>query len=267
MKEKKTAVLAVSFGTSYEDTRRKTLDVIEKEMQEAYPDWSLYRAWTSGMVRKKIKERDGIEIPGVGQALEMMKRDGISRIAVQPTHMMNGFEYWKLYGEISDMREQFDRISVGKPLLTDLTDCDQVLQELVKEIPAAEDEALVLMGHGSLHYANFVYAALNYRLRELGYQNVHIGTVEAWPSLESVSACVRAQNPKKVILAPFLIVAGDHATNDLAGEEEDSWRSYFLAEGYQVECVLRGLGEYTGIRRILLEHLREAVDELNGEQK
>ena len=125
MKEKKAAVLAVSFGTSYEDTRRKTLDVIEKEMQEAYPDWPLYRAWTSGMVRKKIKERDGIEIPGVGQALEMMKRDGISRIAVQSTHMMNGFEYWKLYGEISDMREQFDRISVGKPLLTDLTDCDR----------------------------------------------------------------------------------------------------------------------------------------------
>lgn len=258
MEEKRKAVLAVSFGTSYEETRKKTLDVIEQEMQAACPGWPLYRAWTSGMVRKKIRERDGIEIPGVRQALEQMQADGIRQVAVQPTHMMNGFEYWKLYREVEEMQDRFEQVSVGQPLLTDLDDCDRVLQELAQAISPAEDEALVLMGHGSLHYANFVYAALDYRLKELGYPNIHIGTVEAWPSLKSVQVHVREQHPGKVILAPFLMVAGDHATNDLAGDEEDSWKSCFEADGYQVECVLRGLGEYPGIRQILLEHLQEA---------
>lgn len=262
MEEKKTAVLAVSFGTSYEDTRKKTLDVIEREMQETYPQWPFYRAWTSGMIRKKIQKRDGIFIPGVGQALEQMRQDGIRRIAVQPTHMMNGYEYGKLHREIASMQEQFERISIGKPLLTELEDCDRVLEELAAQIPVTEREALILMGHGSLHYANFVYAALDYRLRELGHQNIYIGTVEAWPSLESVLRHVRQQKPEKVILAPFLMVAGDHVSNDLAGEHADSWKRSFETEGYRTECVMRGLGEYPGIRQIFLDHLREAVREL-----
>lgn len=264
MEKKETAVLAVSFGTSYENTRKKTLDVIEREIREAYPDRAFYRAWTSGMIRKKIRERDGICIPGVKEALEQMKEDGIRQIAVQPTHMMNGLEYWKLYREISEERDSFAQVSIGKPLLTELKDCDRVLRELLKEIPVSEEEALVLMGHGSLHYANFVYGALDYRLKELGYRNVSVGTVEAWPSLESVLRQVNAQRPERVILAPFMMVAGDHVRNDLAGEE-GSWKSRFLAEGYPVECVLKGLGEYPGIRKILMEHLQDAVSELEAE--
>ncbi len=264
MEEKKTAVLVVSFGTSYENTRKKTLDVIGREMQEAYPQWPFYQAWTSGMIRKKIQMRDGIFIPGVEQALEQMRQDGIRRIAVQPTHMVNGSEYGKLCREVSSVQDQFDRICIGKPLLTEPEDCDCVLEELASQIPVTEREALVLMGHGSRHYANYVYAALNYRLRELGHQNIYIGTVEAWSSLESVLGSVRRQEPEKVVLAPFLMVAGDHVVNDLAGEQADSWKSVFEAEGYQTECVTRGLGEYPGIRRILMEHLRETVSGLEG---
>lgn len=256
-KETKKAILAVSFGTSHNDTRKITIDAIEQDMQAAFPDYALYRAWTSKMIIKKVNARDGVHICNVKEAMEKMLQDGITDVLVQPTHVINGIENDLMKEDTLAFQEQFHSISFGDPLLTSEQDNLAVIDAITSEFKTlTKDEVLVLMGHGTTHYANAIYAALDYTFKDKGYSNIFLGTVEAYPTMESLLKMVHAYQPKKVVLAPFMIVAGDHAKNDMASDEPDSWYSQFKAAGYDVKPVLKGLGEYTGIRKLFIEHLK-----------
>lgn len=253
----KKAILAVSFGTSHNDTREVTIDAIEKDMQAAFPEYPLYRAWTSKMIINKVNKRDHVHIDTVKEAMEKMRADGITDVLVQPTHVINGIENDIMKEEALSYREDFHSISFGDPLLTSEQDNREVLEAVAEEFSwLKEDEVLVLMGHGTTHYANSIYAALDYTFKDKGHKNIFLGTVEAYPSMESIMKLVRKYAPSKVVLAPFMIVAGDHAKNDMAGDDPESWYSQFKEAGYKVEAVIKGLGEYPGIRKILVNHLK-----------
>lgn len=256
----KKAILAVSFGTSHNDTREVTIDAIEKDMKDAFPDYALYRAWTSKMIIRKLKSRDHVHIHTVKEAMEQMRTDGITDVLVQPTHVINGIENDLMKEDALSYRDDFHSISFGDPLLTSEQDSLDVIQAVVDEFPDLDPEdALVFMGHGTTHYANSIYAALDYTFKDRGFKNIFLGTVEAYPSMETLMKMVKEYNPRKVILAPFMIVAGDHAKNDMAGDDPESWYNQFKAAGFDTEARFKGLGEYTGIRKILVEHLR-AID-------
>ena len=259
--ETKKAILAVSFGTSHNDTRKVTIDAIERDMQEAFPDYMLYRAWTSKMIIKKLKNRDNVHVFTVREAMEQMKKDGITDVLIQPTHVINGIENDLMKEDALAYRDDFHSITFGDPLLTSAEDNLAVIQAIADEFSGlAQDQVLVLMGHGTTHYANSIYAALDYTFKDKGCKNIFLGTVEAYPSMESLMRMVKEYNPSKVVLAPFMIVAGDHAKNDMAGDDPDSWYSQFKAAGFEVEPVIKGLGEYTGVRSLLVEHLRVAAE-------
>ena len=256
---KKKAILVVSFGTSFPETREKTIDRIEADIAAAYPDYTLYRAWTSKMILAKLRKRDGIVIPTVTEAVEQMIADGVEELLVQPTHIINGVENDLMKQDVLAKQDAFRKIAFGDPLLTTTEDNAAVIEAVMAEFGDLKaGEALVLMGHGTTHYANTVYAALDYTFKDLGYPRTFLGTVEAYPSLESLKKQLRALAPKKLILAPFMVVAGDHATNDMSGEDEDSWRSQFETEGYEVACVLKGLGEYRKVRELYVAHAEAA---------
>lgn len=254
-------ILVVSFGTSYKETREKTIDVIENEIQAAYPDHKVYRAWTSRMILAKLKKRDGIHYDNVIEAMDRMLSDGIRQVTVQPTHVINGIENDKMKEEVLAYKDRFEKIAFGTPMLTSQDDIDRAAQNIVDEFAPQmeENSTLVLMGHGTPHYANAVYAALNYRFRDIEYPKILMATVEAYPDVDAMLRFVKKEKPDKVYLTPFMIVAGDHANNDMAGEDEDSWASILKREGIEVEPVLKGLGEYRSFRKILIDHVGEAV--------
>ena len=261
MERKTKAILVVSFGTSFHRTREKTIDRIEADIEAAYPDYQIYRAWTSKMIIAKLLRRDGVKVPTVAEAVEQMIADGITELIVQPTHVINGVENDLMKEDVLKRRDAFERVAFGDPLLTSQEDNVAVIRAVMEEFPdLKEDEALVLMGHGTTHYANAIYAALDYTFKDMGYSRVFLGTVEAYPSMESLKKQIRALGPKRLILAPFMVVAGDHAIHDMSGQDEDSWRSQFEREGYEVVCQMKGLGEYSGVRQIYLEHVREAQE-------
>ena len=258
--ETKKAILAVSFGTSHEDTRKVTIDAIEDSMRQAFPEYPVYRAWTSKMIIRKLKNRDNIIVPTVKEAMEQMAADGITDVLVQPTHVINGIENDRMKEDALSFRDSFHSISFGDPLLTTEDDSHKVIAAIAREFShITKDQALVFMGHGTTHFANSIYAALDYTFKDKGYHNFFLGTVEAYPSMESLKKMVKAYRPKEVVLAPFMIVAGDHAKNDMAGDDPESWYSQFKDEGYEVKAVLKGLGEYKGIRRLFIDHIR-AID-------
>ncbi len=255
----KKAILVVSFGTSFSRTRAKTIDQIEKDIEEAFLDYRIYRAWTSKRIIEKLLRRDNVRIPTVKEAAEQMIADGITRVIVQPTHLVNGIENEEMKRDVLAFEADFEAVSFGDPLLTTTEDNEQALLAVMKEFSDMDPkDALVFMGHGTTHYANSVYAALDYMLKDLGYSHAFLGTVEAYPSLDTLLKRVGELRPGKVLLAPFMIVAGDHAIHDMSGEDEDSWRSRFEAEGFRVECLMKGLGEYEGIRRRFIEHVKAA---------
>ena len=259
--ETKKAILAVSFGTSHNDTRKVTIDAIERDMQEAFPDYMLYRAWTSKMIIKKLKNRDNVHVFTVREAMEQMKKDGITDVLIQPTHVINGIENDLMKEDALAYRDDFHSITFGDPLLTSAEDNLAVIQAIADEFSdLAQDQVLVLMGHGTTHYTNSIYAALDYTFKDKGYKNIFLGTVEAYPSMESLMRMVKEYNPSKVVLAPFMIVAGDHAKNDMAGDDPESWYSQFKTAGFEVEPVVKGLGEYPGVRSLLVEHLKVAAE-------
>ena len=238
----KKAILVFSFP----DTCKKTIDVIEERIGKHFPDYKIYRAWTSKMIMAKLLARDNIKINNVTEAMEQMIADGITEVIVQPTHVINGIE------------NDFERITFGDPLLTTQQDHAEIVNAICQEFSdLPSDCALILMGHGTSHYANDVYAALDYRFKDLGHSNIHLATVEGYPTLENVIRMVKEQGAKKVILTPFMIVAGDHARNDMSGEDEDSWKNQFQAAGYEVECCMKGLGEYPAVQDMLIRHVTE----------
>ena len=255
----KKAILIVSFGTSYENTRKRTIDAIERDIADAFPVCPAYRAWTSKMIIAKLKKRDGIIIHTVKEAMEQMLLDGITDVIVQPTHVINGIENDQMKADALSFRDRFSSIVFGNPLLTTEEDNQAVVQAVAGEFQDMDQEtALVLMGHGTEHYANSVYAALDYRFKDMGHKNIFLGTVEAYPALDSLLRAADSFQPKKIVLAPFMIVAGDHARNDLAGAEADSWDSILKADGFETEVIMKGLGEIDAIAEMFVKHLKKA---------
>lgn len=254
------AILVVSFGTSYRETREKTIDKIEQHIAAVYPDHRIYRAWTSKKIIRKLLQRDGMKICTVKEAMELMAKDGIREVIVQPTHIINGIENDSMKEEALACADDFDRLVFGDPLLTTEQDNWDIIEAIRREFSFLQDtEALVLMGHGTTHYANSVYAALDYAFKDKGCPNVFLGTVEAYPSMETLKKLLAARNPKKVYLAPFMIVAGDHASNDMSGNDSDSWKYQLEQEGYPVTCVLKGLGEYPAVHDMFVRHISEKL--------
>lgn len=253
------AILVVSFGTSYEETRKKSIEAIEREIGETFPEYRVYRAWTSQMIIRKLRERDGYEVDTVSQAMERMLEDGVRELIVQPTHVVNGVENDRMKEDVARYANRLETVSFGAPLLTSDLDYERLVTCLKKEFSELpEDTALVWMGHGTSHYVNSAYAALDYRFKDMGCGRMYVGTVEAYPELESVMDGLGRGHCRKVLLSPLMMVAGDHAHNDMA-DGEDSWKGRLEAEGYEVTCLLKGLGEYAGVREILVDHIRQAV--------
>jgi len=262
----KKAILVVSFGTSHQDTRERTIDEIEKSMGQAFSSYTIYRAFTSKMIIQILKKRDNLFIPTVAEAMEQMHKDGIEEVIIQPTHILNGIENDCMIEEVKQYLSCFHSVRLGAPLLTETEDYERVIKGLTKEEDILnlenrnEDEAVIFMGHGSEHYSNTSYAALQYMLWDFNYRDIYVATVEAYPYLVTVINFLKSKKYRKITLIPFMIVAGDHARNDMAGEEEDSWKVLLENEGYEVECLLKGLGEYSCIREQLISHAREAVE-------
>ena len=257
-------LLIVSFGTSFNDSRRLTIGGIEGAMAEAFPDWSVRRAFTSQIIIDHVKARDGEVIDNMTEALDRAADNGVKRLAVQPTHLMPGFEYNDVYAEVGSYADAFEAVAIGQPLLTsdeDFSRVAQILVDITKEYDDGET-AICFMGHGTEADSNEVYARMQGVLDSMGMKNYFIGTVEAEPSLEDVLAMVKEGGYSKVLLRPMMIVAGDHANNDMAGDEEDSWKSVFENAGYDVTCILEGLGQVEAIQEIFVEHAKAALEEI-----
>ena len=257
-------LLVVSFGTSFNDSRRLTIGAIEGSLAESFPDWSVRRGFTSQIIIDHVLSRDGVAIDNVSEALNRAADNGVKTLVVQPTHLIDGFEYNDLVDELAGFADAFEAIAVGEPLLSSEEDFAAVAEAIVQATAEYDDgeTAICFMGHGTEAESNGVYARMQQVLSEAGYDNYFIGTVEAEPSVEDLLAAVQAGDYKRVVLRPLMIVAGDHANNDMAGDEEDSWKSVFESAGYEVECVLSGLGELEAIRDLFVQHAQAAMDSL-----
>ena len=258
--EKKTGIITVSFGTAYPETREKTIGAIEKAIAGAFPRCAHYRAFTSGMVLRRIAREENLHIDTLDQAMTRAAGDGVRELTVQPTLFMPGREYGKLKQIVEENRQLFDRVALGAPLIGSEEDCRLVAQALKKEADAFSDgeTAVCLMGHGTDVEANRVYEVLQQALRDLGSGHIFIGTVESVPGIEELLTAVSDGDFRRVVLSPLMVVAGDHACNDMAGSEPDSWASRFRAADFEVRCVLRGLGELEDIRNIYVAHAKAA---------
>lgn len=276
-------ILVVSFGTSFNDSRAADIKGIEDALQEAYPDWAVRRAFTAQIIINHVQARDGECIDNMDQALERAVSNGVKNLVVQPTHLMHGAEYDELMESLEAYRDQFVSVKVAEPLLgevgADATAINEDKKAVAEAITAKAVEtagydsletakedgtAFVFMGHGTSHTAKVSYSQMQTQMGELGYDNVWIGTVEGEPeetSCEAVMEAVADAGYKKVILRPLMVVAGDHANNDMAGEEEDSWLSMFQASGNfdSVETQIAGLGEIDAIQKIYAAHTADAM--------
>ena len=279
-------LLVVSFGTSYNDSRINDIKSIEDALQEAYPDWSVRRAFTAQIIINHIQARDGEKIDNMTQALERAVANGVKNLVVQPTHLMHGAEYDEMCAAIDDYRDNFDAVSIAEPLLgevgSDATVINADKEAVAKAITAAAVEAsgfdsleaakeasaaFVLLGHGTAHVARVSYSQMSTQMQQLGYENVFIGTVEGEPeetACESVIEEVRAAGYTTVILRPLMVVAGDHANNDMAGSDDDSWKPMFEDAGLTVDCQIAGLGGIADIQALYIAHTQAAIDSLNA---
>ncbi len=278
-------ILVVSFGTSFNNSRVADIKGIEDALQTAYPDWSVRRAFTAQIIINHVQARDGEMIDNVNQALERAVTNGVKNLIVQPTHLMHGAEYDELIGELDNYKDQFESVQVAEPLLGEVGEDATVInadKKAVAEIltteavktagydsqDAAKEDgtAFVFMGHGTSHAAKVSYSQMQTQMQELGYDNVFIGTVEGEPeetACEAVIDAVAEAGYTKVVLRPLMVVAGDHANNDMAGEDEDSWLSMFKASGKfdSVDTQIAGLGEIEGIQQIYVEHTADVMNQ------
>lgn len=254
-------LLTVSFGTSYHDTRRLTIGAIEHAMEKAFPDYSVRRGFTSRIIINLLQSRDHIAIDHVSRALERAVKNRVKKLVIQPTHLMNGLEYMNVIKMADEYSDVFEQLSVGQPLLASDDDFNAVIKIITEETEQYDDgeTAICYMGHGTEAESNQVYGRMQDMLRAAGYENYYVGTVEASPTLDKVLSAVRSGNYNKVVLAPLMIVAGDHANNDMAGDGEDSWKTVFEKAGYHVTCLIRGLGELDAIQQIFIEHAKAAA--------
>ena len=257
-------LLVVSFGTSFNDSRAEDIGGVEKALQEANPDWSVRRAFTAQIIINHVQARDDEVIDNMQQALDRAVANGVKNLVVQPTHLMNGLEYTDLVNELAENSDAFEHVAVGEPLLTSDDDFKAVISAITDATKEYDDgeTAICFMGHGTEADSNAVYQKMQDMLKEEGFDNYYVGTVEATPSCEDVIAQVKEGSYKKVVLEPLMIVAGDHANNDMAGDDDDSWKSQFKAAGYEVTCLVRGLGELEPIQQLFVQHAQAAIDSL-----
>lgn len=264
MKEKQ-AILVVSFGTSVEETRVKTIDACEKKIAETFKNYQIERAFTSNIIRKIYKER-GVDINSVEEALNKLKEAKYETVIVQPLHVIPGEEYSEKVVEVVNTYKNdgsFKKITVGTPLLSTVEDYDKVIEALKPEIAKLDKtDSIVFMGHGTHHFANSSYSCMQLKINDQKLPYI-VGTVEGYPALEQVETKLKERGSKSLTLVPLMVVAGDHAQNDMAGAEDDSWKSILEKDGYTVKASLRGMGEYEGIQAIYLEHIAEAIKGLN----
>lgn len=260
----KKAILICSFGTTYHETRERTIEAIEKMAAERFPEWEVRRAFTSRMVIRKLKERDGINVDYISEAMQKLIMDGFTDVVVQPTHIMNGMEYDDVVKTVYSYSMYIDRLVIGKPLLTSERDYELACEAISKTLGqyAGNGQAVVLMGHGSEHYANATYSQLQLKLWLSGNIDVYVTTTEGFPTYNDTVYLMSDRGYSKVTLFPFMIVAGDHATNDMAGDDEDSLKTLMLEQGYDVECIVRGMGEFPEFRELFMYHIQSAMDKL-----
>lgn len=258
-------LLVVSFGTSFNGSRAADIKGIEDALQAAYPDWSVRRAFTAQIIIDKLKKRDGITIDNMTEALDRCVEDGVKEIVVQPTHLMAGLEYADVKDELDKYADKFDKISLGDPLLTSDDDYKKVAAAIKENMASFDDgkTALCLMGHGTEADSNADYAKMQEVFKNEGLTQFFVGTVEAEPTCEDVIAAASAAGYKKAVLAPFMVVAGDHANNDMADETDpDSWAAKFVAAGFEVTCLLQGLGQNAAVDDIYVSHVDDAIAKL-----
>ena len=277
-------ILVVSFGTSFNDSRAEDIGGVEKALQAAYPDWSVRRAFTAQIIINHVQARDDEKIDNVDQALERAVSNGVKNLIIQPTHLMHGAEYDELKEAVDGYKDKFESVTIAEPLLgevgSDATVINEDKQAVAEAITAqavksanydsldaaAEDgTAFVFMGHGTSHTAKVTYSQMQTQMDTLGYKNVFIGTVEGEPeetACENVIEAVKAAGYKKVILRPLMVVAGDHANNDMAGEDEDSWKSQFEASGAfdEIDTQIEGLGRIDAVEQLYVQHTKAAMD-------
>lgn len=246
----KKAILTISFGTSYRGTLEKTIKAVEDKLQNEFKT-EVFRAFTSGMIIKKLRERDGIEIDTVETALEKLYAQGYTDIFCVPTHIMNGAEYDKARGMINGFQDKIN-IRISRPLISVTEDYFKIV-DIFKKRLTDKKRLYIFMGHGSEHFANSLYSALDYHFKDAGMNNVYVGTVEGFPNLETVIRQTNENDIKDVTLMPLMLVSGDHARNDMAVE----WKKEFEKNGFNVECDLTGLGEIEEIQNMYCEHLRD----------
>ena len=281
-------LLVVSFGTSFNDSRVKDIKGIEDALQEAYPDWSVRRAFTAQIIINHVQARDGEKIDNMQQAMDRAVANGVKNLVVQPTHLMHGAEYDEMMEMIDSYRDKFESVAVAEPLLGEVgadaavinSDKEAVAKAITAaavkdagfdslDAAAAEKTAFVFMGHGTSHTAKISYSQMQTTMQTLGYDNVFIGTVEGEPeetACENVIEAVKAADYTKVVLRPLMVVAGDHANNDMAGADDDSWLSEFKASGAfeEVDTQISGLGEISDIQQLYIAHTKAAIESLNG---
>ena len=275
-------LLVVSFGTSFNDSRVADIKSIEDALQEANPDWSVRRAFTAQIIINHIQARDGEKIDNMEQALERAVSNGVKQLVVQPTHLMHGAEYDEMCAAIDKVRDKFESVEIAEPMLgevgNDATVINADKEAVAKAVVAAALEesgyestaaakdagvAYVLMGHGTAHVAKVTYSQMATQMDKLGYENVFIGTVEGEPedtSCEAVIAAVKEAGYTTVVLRPLMVVAGDHANNDMAGADEDSWKTMFEAAGLTVNCQISGLGRIADVQALYVAHTKAAID-------
>lgn len=255
-------ILYASFGTTHDDARARQIDAVAAALSAAFPGAPVQQAFTSGMIRRSLDAR-GIHVPDVAEGLRLLADHGVDLVLAQPGHLMPGEEFEKLRGEVGRAANRFEAVEIADPLLTTTDDLFRVATIMAARFPRREGAAVVLMGHGSPACANAVYAALDYRLKDMGREDMHVATVEAYPALSDAVARVRAMHGvRDVTLAPLMLVAGDHATNDMAGDEADSWASTFKDAGFKVACDLTGMGELSTVRDLYVAHARAAAARL-----
>ena len=257
-------ILVVSFGTSYNNNRALTIGAIEDDIRKEFSDFDVRRAFTSQMVINILKKRDDLAFDNVEEALERAVNDGVKTIIIQPTHVMNGTEYnYKIVDTVRKYEDKFENIAIGDPLLIGDDDFDCLIDSITSKGSADAGTANVFMGHGSPADSNAVYPTLQKKLEDRGFDNYFIGTVEAKPDFDDVLAMLNAGDFNKILLKPLMVVAGDHAQNDMAGDEDDSWKNMFIAEGYDVECVVEGLAQSSEIREVYIKHVQKVIDSFN----
>ena len=277
-------ILVVSFGTSFNDSRAEDIGGVEKALQAAYPDWSVRRAFTAQIIINHVQARDDEKIDNMDQALERAVDNGVKNLVVQPTHLMHGAEYDELTEAVENYKDKFESVKIAEPLLGEVgadettinedkaAVAEAITAEAVKtagfdSLDAAKEEgtAFVFMGHGTSHTAKISYSQMQTQMEQLGYENVFIGTVEGEPedtACEAVIEKLKNAGYKKVILRPLMVVAGDHANNDMAGDDDDSWKSQFEASGVfdSIDTQIAGLGEIDAIQQLYVAHTQVAID-------